>query len=515
MICVDIQPYSVVSDLGFQRLLKKIVPNYNIPSRKYFSENIIPDIFQKVQLKIQKAIYDAKYISLTADIWTATTNNSPFLSVTAHWLKDDFQQERAVLRIVPFEGSHTATRISEQINIVLEQYKLTSDKIFLVLRDSAANMVAGIRNCNLEALSCFIHTLQLTLNECIFSQQDVKTIITVNRNIVTHFNHSAVAVSKLEDLQEKLGLQKHKLIQDVPTRWNSTYYMLQRNLEQQKALVTYAIDNKIPTLSPYQWSLIEKIVLLLKPFEEITMEASKRETTSSSIIPTIKTLKLFLSKAKSSSSFSGINTTIEKLENSIKKRFSAYIENKSLCLSSLLDTRFKIKFQKEDMVEEIKRWAIDSLEDVDNSKSQEKLNFEVSTSGDDEDGGESLSFSNLFDELASGKRKNEEEHVFKKKEKAKEMNKRFDQELETYLHLPLKQRHSDPFLWWRSSKELFPNLSELAMKYLSAPASSIESERIFSTGGNIYEPARNRLCPENGEILMFLHYNLRVLQFEY
>ncbi|XP_023238973.1 zinc finger BED domain-containing protein 4-like [Centruroides sculpturatus] len=113
--------------------------------------------------------------------------------------------------------------------------------------------------------------LQLTLNECIFSKQDVKIIITVNRNIVTHFNHSAVAVIKLEDLQEKLGLQKHKLIQDVPTRWNSTYYML----EQQKALVRYAIDNKIPTLSPYQWSLVEKIVLLVKLFKEITVESQQ------------------------------------------------------------------------------------------------------------------------------------------------------------------------------------------------------------------------------------------------
>ena len=37
-----------------------------------------------------------------------------------------------------------------------------------------------------------------------------------------------------------------------------------------KDLVTYAVDKKISTLTPYWWSLAEKIVLLLKPFEEIT-----------------------------------------------------------------------------------------------------------------------------------------------------------------------------------------------------------------------------------------------------
>ena len=29
----------------------------------------------------------------------------------------------------------------------------------------------------------------------------------------------------------------------------------------------YAADNKIPTLTTYQWGIVQKIVLLLSPFE--------------------------------------------------------------------------------------------------------------------------------------------------------------------------------------------------------------------------------------------------------
>ena len=36
-----------------------------------------------------------------------------------------------------------------------------------------------------------------------------------------------------------------------------------------------------------------------------------------------------------------------------------------------------------------------------------------------------------------------------------------------------------------------------------------------SVGGIIYSPKRNRLKGKNNEMLMFLHYNLRILGLEY
>ena len=194
-----------------------------------------------------------------------------------------------MLRVIPFPGTHTGARISEELHNVLNEY-IISNTVFLVLQDSGANMVAGVRECGLESLSCFIHTLQLSINDSLFSEQAVKTIITTNRNIVSHLNRSPLAISKLTEIQDQLNLEKHKLIQDVTTRWNSTYFMLKRNLEQRKALVMYAVDNKIPTLTTYQWGFVQKILQLLSPFEQITKEASNRTSTISMIICTILAL---------------------------------------------------------------------------------------------------------------------------------------------------------------------------------------------------------------------------------
>ena len=161
----------------------------------------------KVKAKIQTSLDEISSLSLTTDIWTASTNNAPFLSVTGHWLSDEFEQCRAVLRVVPFPGSHTAEIISEQLHIVLNEYKI-SNKIFLVLRVSAANMVGGMRKCGVQSLSCFIRTLQLSVNDSIFSQKAVSNIIANSRKIVSHFNHSPLAISKFTEIQEQLKLDK-------------------------------------------------------------------------------------------------------------------------------------------------------------------------------------------------------------------------------------------------------------------------------------------------------------------
>ncbi|KAJ8897642.1 hypothetical protein PR048_002991 [Dryococelus australis] len=53
--------------------------------------------------------------------------------------------------------------------------------------------------------------------------------------IVGHFKHSVQATQQLNDCQRTLKLPEHRLIQDEPTRWDSTYQMLSRLLEQRKA----------------------------------------------------------------------------------------------------------------------------------------------------------------------------------------------------------------------------------------------------------------------------------------
>ena len=66
-----------------------------------------------------------------------------------------------------------------------------------------------------------------------------------------------------------------------------------------------------------------------------------------------------------------------------------------------------------------------------------------------------------------------------------------------------------PFSWWAEHKQVFPNIAKLALNVLFIPATSVPSERLFSTAGQIITERRNRLLPEHAEKLIFLNLNLR------
>ena len=62
--------------------------------------------------------------------------------------------------------------------------------------------------------------------------------------------------------------------------------------------------------------------------------------------------------------------------------------------------------------------------------------------------------------------------------------------------------------WWEKESIHLPLLSGLAWKFLCICATSVASERTFSTGGNIVTSKRNCLKPHVVDELVFLAQNL-------
>ncbi|CAM9651177.1 unnamed protein product, partial [Ascophyllum nodosum] len=61
-----------------------------------------------------------------------------------------------------------------------------------------------------------------------------------------------------------------------------------------------------------------------------------------------------------------------------------------------------------------------------------------------------------------------------------------------------------PLDWWRINAVRFPLLAALARRLLTTPASQAQSERVFSSAGQIVTQTRNRLSSEKVELLVAL-----------
>ena len=82
-------------------------------------------------------------------------------------------------------------------------------------------------------------------------------------------------------------------------------------------------------------------------------------------------------------------------------------------------------------------------------------------------------------------------------------------EIQHYLNLPelpaLKEY--GPFAWWATNKAQYPILHKIAIKYLSIPATSVPSERLFSDANNLVTSQRTRLDSSIINKIMFLKRN--------
>ncbi|KAJ8256066.1 hypothetical protein COCON_G00199300 [Conger conger] len=188
-------------------------------------------------------------------------------------------------------------------------------------------------DAGLPSLPCAAHTLQLVVHEGLLSQKSVADAVAVGRKIVGHFMHSDLAYSRLEDIQLQINQPTKRLQQDVQTRWNSTFYMIQSLVEQKRALGIYEYD--LPdNLITSQWTLLEKTASVLGPFEELTRRVSSSDAMAADVIPAITVLRRFLSRETEEDD--GIKTK-GTLSAAVMKRFCDVEGNLLYSLATLLD----------------------------------------------------------------------------------------------------------------------------------------------------------------------------------
>ena len=119
MIVTDFQPFSIVEDKGFKFVLNVMDPRYKVPSHKYFSEKVIPSMYEELRGKVKVCIDSAMFLALTTDCWTSRAIDS-YVSITAHFIDEKFKRRLAVLDTLPMCEKHIAQNLLSKILTILE-----------------------------------------------------------------------------------------------------------------------------------------------------------------------------------------------------------------------------------------------------------------------------------------------------------------------------------------------------------------------------------------------------------
>ena len=84
MIALDNEPFTIVDHIGFVRLMNLLEPCYQLPSDKYFSETLIPEMYHKVSLNVKEGVSSTFHVSLTTDVWSSVAQDSYKLNMPLH-----------------------------------------------------------------------------------------------------------------------------------------------------------------------------------------------------------------------------------------------------------------------------------------------------------------------------------------------------------------------------------------------------------------------------------------------
>lgn len=212
---------------------------------------------------------------LTTDCWRSSANES-YLALTAHYMTTDFELQSVLLECAQIFDTHTSENLAKEIIRIVEEFSL-KDKVILVVSDNVSNITSAVKkHFGWQHFGCYAHSLNLIVQSAL-SSPEINELKVKIKTVVSHLKRSSTATEKLVNYQTNSGVKVPlKLVQEVPTRWNSTFYVFKRFHDLQDAVKTSValIDKGLPILSADDWRNCREIFDVLAPFEDTAKKNS-------------------------------------------------------------------------------------------------------------------------------------------------------------------------------------------------------------------------------------------------
>jgi len=346
-------PFSFVEYAGIRSIFQYLHPQIQLVSRNTAKADALK-LYKKEKLRTKLMLETIPgRISFTSDAWTSLTSDG-YVCLTAHFIDKNWNLQKRVLNFSFMPPPHSGVALSEKLYAFLSEWGI-ENKVFSVTLDNAsANgvsvdmlreqlVVKGVlvHNGDLFHMRCCAHILNLVVQEGLKQIDD--SIVKI-RDSVKYVKGSQVRKQKFLDCVKLVAIgDKKGLCQDVPTRWNSTYLMLESALYYRRVFqhLELSDSNYKHCPSSAEWDKVEKIKTFLKLFYDATLKFSgTKYPTANLYFPSIWHCCVMLKQY-----LEGDDEYLKYMATAMWGKFQKYWSqfHLTLAIACVLDPRFKLR----------------------------------------------------------------------------------------------------------------------------------------------------------------------------
>ncbi|XP_050374564.1 zinc finger BED domain-containing protein RICESLEEPER 2-like [Argentina anserina] len=569
MVVVDELPFSFVEKQGFRHFCFVAIPQWTVPCIRTLVTKFLA-LYDKTKRKLKHNISRHR-VCLTTDTWTSVQNVN-YMVLTAHFIDDKWEMHKRVINLCPI-SSHSGNSIGLLIESCLLQWGIS--KVLTITVDNATTNKCAIeyvrsklnRREKSEAVlggkymhvRCTAHITNLIVGSGL--KRLNKAVLAI-RNAVKYVRSSAARLDSFKAAVAKEEIPcKGLCVMDIPTRWNSTFLMLESAYKFKAAFARMEVEDagfaayfkepdeefdedgnlistigrrgKVGPSSHEDWDKAEVFVQFLRVFYEVTLRVSASNkptihTTFHDVLSMEKEIeKLFvLDELQTNSASEKVLMEMAKnMQEKFLKYYGSYKDlNPLVFMGLILDPRFKLQhithlFNCVELGQKEVERKTTELRGVLLSLYDEYAPKDVPAQKKVVQEFESLAESTITSTSSRGY--NSYISDWRKVVSQKDQASVIAHEVDRYLLDPLEAiNEKEPakfpiLLWWRMNGNKYPVLATIAKDILAVQVSTAASESTFSTGGRVVDSFRSSLTPKSVEALICLQSWLRGNEISY